>query len=98
MGDALGTAEYTTSWCPIYEMGKRMREAGGASVFTCVQLSYKGVHSFEILLPMDGLLQWLRRYRIHLPMQETQVGSQCQEDHPEKEMETHSSILAWKTL
>ena len=31
-------------------------------------------------------------------MQETQVGSQCQEDPPEKEMETHSSILAWKTL
>ena len=25
MGDALGTAEYTTSWCLIYEMGKRMQ-------------------------------------------------------------------------
>ena len=27
-------------------------------------------------------------------MQETQVWSQGQEDHPEKEMATHSSILA----
>ena len=29
-------------------------------------------------------------------MQETWVGSLAQEDHLEKEMETHSSILAWK--
>ena len=29
-------------------------------------------------------------------MQETQVRSQVQEDRLEKEMATHSSILAWK--
>ena len=29
-------------------------------------------------------------------MQETQVQSLCQEDLLEKEMATHSSILAWK--
>ena len=29
-------------------------------------------------------------------MQETQVGSLGQEDSPEKEMATHSSLLAWK--
>ena len=29
-------------------------------------------------------------------MQETQVRSLCQEDPLEKEMVTHSSILAWK--
>ena len=29
-------------------------------------------------------------------MQETAVGSQCWEDLQEKEMATHSSILAWK--
>ena len=35
----------------------------------------------------------------HLPtMQETQVQSMDQEDLLEKEMETHSSILAWKIL
>ena len=33
----------------------------------------------------------------HLPaMQETWVQSLGWEDHPEKEMATHSSILAWK--
>ena len=33
----------------------------------------------------------------HLPtMQETQIRSLGQEDPLEKEMETHSSILAWK--
>ena len=30
-------------------------------------------------------------------MQETRVRSLGQEDHLEKEMATHSSILAWKT-
>ena len=30
-------------------------------------------------------------------IQETQVQSQGQEDPPEKEMTTHSSILAWRT-
>ena len=31
-----------------------------------------------------------------LAMQETRVQSLCQEDPLEKEMATHSSILAWK--
>ena len=31
-------------------------------------------------------------------MQETRVQSLDQEDPLEKEMETHSSILAWRTL
>ena len=33
-----------------------------------------------------------------LATQETWVQSLCQEDPPEKEMATHSSILAWKIL
>ena len=33
---------------------------------------------------------------IHLPMQEMQVQSLVQEDPLQKEMATHSSILAWK--
>ena len=40
--------------------------------------------------------QW---WRIHLPMQETQemqLWSLGQEDPPEKEMATHSRILAWR--
>ena len=43
---------------------------------------------------VSQVLQW---YRICLPMQETQetrVQSLGQEDHLEKEMETHSSVLA----
>ena len=34
--------------------------------------------------------------RIHLPMQEMQIRSLGQEDALEKEMATHSSILAWE--
>ena len=41
-----------------------------------------------------GLMaQW---WRLCLPMQETQVQSLSQEDPLEKDMTTHSSILAWK--
>jgi len=35
-------------------------------------------------------------FRIHLPMQEMPVGSLGWEDLLEKEMATHSSILAWE--
>ena len=34
--------------------------------------------------------------RIRLSMQETRVQSLGQEDHLEKEMATHSSMLAWR--
>ena len=40
------------------------------------------------------MAQW---YRIRLPAQEMQVGSLGREDPLEKEMATHSSILAWET-
>ena len=39
------------------------------------------------------MARWLR---IHLPMQETWVQSLGREDLLEKEMATHSSILAWE--
>ena len=39
---------------------------------------------------------WLNWERICLVMQETQVQSLCREDPLEKEMATHSSILAWE--
>ena len=39
---------------------------------------------------------WLRGKRIHLPMKKMQVQSLCWEDSLEKEMATHSSILAWR--
>ena len=39
------------------------------------------------------MAQW---YRICLPMQETWVPFLGQEDPLEKEMATHSSILAWE--
>ena len=41
-----------------------------------------------------GLPCWLSGKKIHLPMQETWVRSMDQEDPLEKEMATHSSILA----
>ena len=39
---------------------------------------------------------WLRQYRICLQVQEAWVRSLGQEDPLEKEMATHSSILAWR--
>ena len=41
-----------------------------------------------------GLPWWFSGKKICLPMQETQVQSLVQEDPLEKEMATHSSILA----
>ena len=41
--------------------------------------------------------QWVKQLQLSLPaMQETWVQSLIQEDPLEKEMATHSSILAWK--
>ena len=54
-----------------------------------------------VTLTKDALLYWpqllvAQRWRICLPMQETWIQSLGQEDLLEKEMATHSSILAWK--
>ena len=46
------------------------------------------------LIRASLLAQWLT---IHLPMQETRVWSPGQEDLQGKEIEIHSSILAWET-
>ena len=43
-----------------------------------------------------GASQVAQWWRIHLPMQESQVLSLGREDPLEKEMSTHSSILAWE--
>ena len=44
-----------------------------------------------------GLPQWASgKESIRLPMQEMQVQSLVQEDPLDKEMATHSSILAWE--
>ena len=56
-----------------------------------------------VTLTKDALLYWpqllvAQRWRICLPMQETWIQSLGQEDLLEKEMATHSSILAWKIL
>ena len=43
-----------------------------------------------------GLPRWVSGWRIRLPMKETQVRPLGQEHPLEKEMATHSSILAWR--
>ena len=45
---------------------------------------------------ISGLPWWLSGKRTHLPMQETQVQFLGREDPREKEMATHSNILAWR--
>ena len=44
---------------------------------------------------MNGLSWWLSGQEL-LPTQEMQVWSLGQEDHLEKKITTHSSILAWE--
>ena len=75
-------------------------------MFASISLEYKFSRNFAKLLSQMNLqisiptsnmasqvVQW---YRICLPMQETRVPSLGQEDALEKEMATHSSVLAWK--
>ena len=47
-------------------------------------------------LQLNKASQMAQWKRIHLLLQETQVQSLGQEDPLEKEMATHSSILAWE--
>ena len=61
----------------------------------CVPVCLVTDYTVLFLRPMDGVGE-----RICLPLQETQetqVQSLDHEDLLEKEMATHSSILAWKT-
>ena len=46
----------------------------------------------------SNLPSWPSRYRIHLQCRRPRFWSLGQEDPLEKEMATHSSVLAWKTL
>ena len=48
------------------------------------------------VLPYKWWSRWLSGLRTLLPMQETRVRSLGQEEPLEKEMATHSSILAWE--
>ena len=59
---------------------------------SCPTLQFKGINSLALRLP-----RWLSRQRICLQCrrQNTQVRSLGWEDSLEKEMTTHSSILAW---
>ena len=46
---------------------------------------------------LDSLIaQWVKNSPAMQETQETRVRSLGQKDHLEKEMETHSSILAWR--
>ena len=58
-----------------------------------MQIQLCQLEAFIWNLEVSQVAQWKR---ISLPMQETQVWSLGQEDPPEEDMATHSSILAWK--
>ena len=47
-------------------------------------------------IPFGPTLDWYRTHLAMQEMQETQVQFLAQEDPLEKEMTTHSSIVAWK--
>ena len=53
--------------------------------------------ALEILLPVNNRVSLVAQMVKNLPaMLETRVQSLGQEDHLEKELATHSSILAWR--
>ena len=47
---------------------------------------------------ITGLPWWLSGKKIFLSIQETWVRSLDQDDPPEEEMATHSSVLPWEML
>ena len=62
-------------------------------------LGYARLTSIQYISQGSGLPRWRKWSRIRLPMQELPemwVPSLGQEDHLEKEMAAHSSILAWE--
>ena len=63
--------------------------SGLSKVESSVLVSWFKDRLFEISLVAQ-------QQRIHLPMQETRVQSLGQEDRLEKEIATHSNILAWE--
>ena len=85
-----------------------MRVCVSVCVHTCVHAHEEEVAIYSAVLGKSerfggssnlraGLPQWASgKESIRLPMQEMQVQSLVQEDPLDKEMATHSSILAWE--
>ena len=59
-------------------------------------MGLRGIQDREKEHIPSGLPWWLSGKRIHLPRQEMQVRSLGWENPLEKDITTHSSILAWK--
>ena len=80
----------------ISTKGKKMKNSiRHASVLAIIaaSLTAAGEVAVDPGIAAMPVAQWQRTC---LPMQETQVRSLGQEDLLQKEMATHSSILAWK--
>ena len=54
------------------------------------------IHIFSFFLSYHQGLPWWLSGKVHLPMQEKQFPFLSWEDPLEKEMATHSCIIAWK--
>ena len=78
----------------MHSLRKDMKELSGVVVMLSILIQIEVTWVYARGLPRCCSWQ-----RIHLPMQETEetrVQSLAQEDPPEEDMETQSSILAWK--
>ena len=65
------------------------------SIFPNIQV-FPNRSALHICWPKEQSLQWI--FRVDFSTQEMQVQYQGWEDSLEKEMDTHSSILAWQIL
>ena len=70
-------------------LGSHLRLSHHCGGYWCSDPQHTMSHTFCIP-------RWPQCWRIHLPMQETQVQSLGREDPLQKEEATHSSILAWR--
>ena len=101
-GNGRVCAELWRKWyCGVYFGVNGQEHDRRKSQYDCISScpdSTKGTHSNLIVDNyLTSWLPWWLSIRVCLFIQETQAWSLGWEDHLDKEMASHSSILAWKT-
>ena len=78
----------------LYRLGTKIKYSEGVNPGHLLLTEKKFVHRRILCITWASLVA--QRLKCLPAMQETWVQSLCQEDPLEKEMATHSSILAWR--
>ena len=81
----------------LYHLSHQGSHRGKSYPFEMGRFWFKVIGKFEYLNMLFDTWKVVQRVKHLLAMQETQVSSLGWQDPLEKEMATHSSILAWRT-